>query len=83
MSKNKMIFALAGFAIVAATAIPAQADPPLAGTCQGEGWILVRVNESEDPKEAREVDKAGNHDQRVCDNQGEGNNPPKDNDQPL
>jgi hypothetical protein len=59
MNKNKMIFALAGFVIVAAMAIPALADPPQEGECP-PGWgDPIRVNKAIDKDRAKEEDADG------------------------
>ncbi len=70
MSKKKVMFSLAGFALGVALAVPAQADDNGDDNgkdkdCRGN-WDRVRVNRAACEREARRVDRDGNDDNVVC-----------------
>jgi hypothetical protein len=68
MSKKKVMFALAGFSLGVALAIPAEAKSNKPGKkkdCPGN-WDRVKVEKADCEKEARRVDRDGNDDDLVC-----------------
>jgi hypothetical protein len=69
MMTSKPIFALAGFALMAAVAMPAQAEDD---QCP-QGWDMVRVTKAKDEVKARQIDKSGNQDDLVCEKGTPGN----------
>lgn len=69
--KSKPIFALAGFALMAAVAMPAQAEPPKHEDQCPQGWDMVRVTKAKDEQKARLIDK--NQDDLVCEKGTPGN----------
>jgi hypothetical protein len=64
MNKNKAVLSLAGFVLVAAMAITAQAAPP-SNNCPSS-YDIVHVNDAVNRFTARQVDKVGNHNKLVC-----------------
>jgi hypothetical protein len=75
MTKSKPILALAGFALMAAVALPAQAEPPakqVQDQCP-QGWDIIRVTKAKDETKARQIDKSGNQDDMVCEKGTPGN----------
>jgi hypothetical protein len=70
MNKNKLFFTLAGFVVVTAVAITAQAAPE-PKPCP-PSYKLVDVDDAEDRDEARLADKppGGNNNDKVCEASG-------------
>jgi hypothetical protein len=73
MKQSKMLFALAGFVLTPALALPA-----LANECPA-GWTLTTVDKAANSQEARKFD--GNKDQYVCEKSTSGTVTYKDNHQ--
>jgi hypothetical protein len=80
MSKNKIMFTVAGFLLAVAIAIPARAGHEDKKSCGGGGnWDLVKVWKARCEHEAKKIDKDGNRDDYVCEKYRYGNIKYRDN----
>jgi hypothetical protein len=80
MSKKKALFALAGFSLGVALAVPVQADTNKKKKDCDNNWDRVKVWQATCEKEAKRVDRDGNDDDVVCEKRRYGNIKYRDND---